>query len=502
MRRHTAFIAIAGLIAAGLIGAGLLLNGPAPVQWAAAQETDIQKKQHMEHARALSSAFRSVSKKLAPSVVSVRSERTIQPAVRFRNGRPEIPDEFRRFFDDDTFERFFEDIPNRPYRRRGMGSGVIIHKDGYIVTNHHVVRGADKVRVTLYDKRTFPAEVVGTDAKTDLAVLKIDAENLAAAKWGNSDKMEVGDWVLAMGSPFRLTRTVTAGIVSAKGRGNVGITDYEDFIQTDAAINPGNSGGPLVNLNGEVIGINTAIASKTGGYMGIGFAIPSNMARHIVTSIIEHGRVQRGRIGAAIQDLTQDLAKSFGYKLNGKGVLVGDVVQDGPADKAGLKSGDIVVEYNGESMDTAAHLRNAVAATKPGTKAALRVYRNGKYHTLTVTVGRIEDVTVPNQDRRNEATEATDEALGMTLNNVTEELAERLNLDKNAQGVVVTEVRPGSIAALATLRPGDLILSVGRRKVTDVDSFRKAIKSQDLSKGVRLRVQSRGLNRFVFIRKQ
>ncbi len=287
--------------------------------------------EHLEHATSLSASFKHVVRALKPSVVSISSTKrveTVRSDNRRRFGSEQTPDEFRQFFGDDFFDRFLFDTPSprRNFQQQGLGTGVIIRDNGYIVTNNHVVADADEVKVTLSDKRQFTAQIVGTDKATDVAVLKIDASNLQAASWGDSAALEVGDWVLAIGSPFGLEQTVTAGIVSAIGRANVGITDYEDFIQTDAAINPGNSGGPLVNLQGQVVGINTAIASRNGGNMGVGFAIPSDMAGSVINKLIEHGEVQRGYIGAAIQDLSADLADSFGYQGT-DGVLVGDVVR-------------------------------------------------------------------------------------------------------------------------------------------------------------------------------
>jgi len=502
MRTTKSRITLAVVSTLALVGGGtlfLMWNTGPNVSAAAVQPAD----RDVQHARALSNAFREVAKSLRPSVVSVRSVRTFQPAARKLPDAPEIPREFRRFFDDDNFERFFDRLPRRPFRQRGAGSGVIVSKDGYIVTNNHVVRGADKVTVVLYDKRSFTAEVVGTDAKTDIAVLKIEADNLTPAKFGDSDKMQTGDWVLAIGSPFHLSQTVTAGIVSAKGRGNVGITDYEDFLQTDAAINPGNSGGPLVNLNGEIVGINTAIASRSGGSAGIGFAIPSKMVQHIYTAIVKHGKVERGRIGAGIQDLTPKLAKSFGYKMNGGGVLVGDVLPDGPADKAGLKSGDIVISFNGRKMRNASHLRNTVAATAPGTKVAMKVFRDGKFRTLSVTVGKLDEqkrVAVNNNGGADPAGDETAD-FGMTLRNVTPALAKRLKLRDGETGAVVTDVESGSIAATLRIRTGDVIVAVGGKPVRNVDDFREAVKDADLSKGLRMQIHSRGLKRYVFLQK-
>lgn len=337
----------------------------------------------------LSQAFRQVAKSIRPSVVSISSTKRIaasQPRIQ----RFDVPEGFGGFLDDDILERFFEfQMPDGALEQQGRGSGVIVSEDGYILTNYHVAGEADEVNVTLSDGRQFRAKIVGGDKATDIAVLKIDANNLKPAKLGKSANLEVGEWVLAMGSPFGLDQTVTAGIISATGRANVGITDYEDFIQTDAAINPGNSGGPLVNLRGEVVGINTAIASRSGGYMGVGFAIPSEMAGRVMHSIIDKGFVTRGWLGAMIQDLSEELAESFKFEST-EGVLIGDVVAESPAANAGLKSGDIVTKYNGQAVETANELRNAVAATAPDTDATLEIFRDGERKTLKVRIAQLD----------------------------------------------------------------------------------------------------------------
>jgi serine protease Do len=286
---------------------------------------------------------------------------------------------------------------------------------------------------------------------------------------------------------------VTAGIVSAKGRANVGIADYEDFIQTDAAINPGNSGGPLVNMKGEVIGVNTAIASRTGGYMGVGFAIPSNMARTVMESIIDDGQVQRGYLGAVIQDLDADLARSFGFDGTA-GVLIGDVVPDGPADKAGLRAGDIVIQYNGQPVNKAARFRNAVAATDPDTDAELVVFRDGQRRTIKFTVGLLES--------RFAASVGSESALdlGMTVQTLTLELARKAGIEEGEKGVIVTSVEPGGLAARVGIRPGDVVVSVGSTNIADISDFRDAVKAEDLSQGIRMQVKREGVRRFVFLR--
>ena len=337
----------------------------------------------------LSGAFKDVARVLRPSVVSIRSVRKIRAENPGQpNGAgPEIPEEFRKFFDDGTLDKFFDrGVPQGSRQQQGMGTGVIVSADGYVLTNNHVVRGADEVEVILSTNRKLPAKIVGTDKATDVAVLKVAATGLAPAQLGSSENMEVGDWVLAIGSPFGLDQTVTAGIVSAKGRANVGITDYEDFIQTDAAINPGNSGGPLVNLQGQVIGLNTAIASRSGGSTGVGFAIPSDMVRRVMESILDIGRVDRGWLGVGIQERDEALAQSVGLKSS-RGALVGGVFPDGPAAKAGLKSGDVVLRVAGQEVRDANHLRHLVAGIAPKTKVRLDVFREKKTIQLEVTIG-------------------------------------------------------------------------------------------------------------------
>lgn len=450
-------------------------------------------KEQLARAADVSQAFQYVAKAMRPSVVSISSVRRVEPSV--RRGRP-VPEEFSRFFGDDLLDRFFEfQAPPGGFEQRGLGSGVIVSEDGYILTNNHVIRGATEINVTLSDNRTFPASLVGGDEKSDIAVLKVDAGSLTPARLGDSDTIEVGEWVLAIGSPFGLDQTVTAGIVSAKGRAEMGIADYEDFIQTDAAINPGNSGGPLVNLQGEVIGINTAIASRTGGYMGVGFAIPASMVRGVMTSIIEKGEVQRGFLGAGIQDLTDELARSFGYD-SARGVLIADVVVDGPAHKAGLQSRDIVVEVDGKPVERASQLRNLIASTPPGTHVSLLVFRDGTRRTFDVEVGRLESQATVARGRE----QAMD--LGMTVQTLTPEIAQQLGEDENLQGVVVTNVEPGGPASRVGIRRGDIILEVGAQEVRNAADFREAMAGQNLQQGVRIRVQREGARRFVFFREQ
>jgi serine protease Do len=498
--RNMAFVVSA--VIGGAVGAGLMLvrtDSTARLTHAAEGPVTADVRGGLAQAHDLSAAFRNVAKALRPSVVSISS--VTRPRMRMdrrsRPDRPEIPEQFRDFFGDDFFNRFreFQGPDGGGLEREGLGTGVIVSSDGYILTNNHVVRGADEVTVHLSDNREVAAKIVGTDAKTDLAVLKIDAAGLIPAALGDSEKAEVGDWVLAIGSPFGLDQTVTAGIISAKGR-SMRIADYEDFIQTDAAINPGNSGGPLVNLQGQVIGINTAIASQSGGYQGVGFSIPSGMVRMVKDAIVKQGRVQRGKLGAVIQNLNADIAKSFGFNST-DGVLVSDVQKDSPAEKAGLKAGDIVLRYNGQPVKSSNQLRNAVAATPPNSRSELVIFRDGKEQKLAITVAELEDEVAATTRGREEDSTAN---LGMTVQVLTPELARQLGYDRGEKGVVVTDVEPGSLAARGGLRPKDLVVDVNGAAVRTVRDFRDALDKNDAARGIRLQVKREGVRLFIFLK--
>jgi len=409
-----------------------------------------------------SKAFVAVAKKVNPAVVTITSEKVI------KYQRMRSP--FEEFFGEDFF-RFFEfPVPEGELRQHGHGSGVIVTQDGYILTNYHVVKGADRINVITFNRKTYKAKVIGTDPKTDVAVVKIDAEGLPAATLGDSDKLQVGEWVLAIGSPFseRLENTVTAGIISAKGRSNIGLAEYEDFIQTDAAINPGNSGGPLVNLRGEVIGINTAIQTTTGGYQGIGFAIPINMARKVMEALITEGRVIRGWLGVWIQSVGEDMAKALKLKEN-KGALVSKVVEGSPADKAGIKRSDVIVEFDGKKVKDATHLKNMVANTTPGKKVEIKVIRNGVIKRLTVKLAEL-----PSEEAKSPLAYETREKIGLRVQNLTPELARRLGYEGD-YGVIVSDVRPGSIAWRKGLRRGDLIMEINRQKIRSVRDYQRVL---------------------------
>ncbi|MDA2910181.1 Do family serine endopeptidase [Nitrospiraceae bacterium AH_259_D15_M11_P09] len=394
--------------------------------------------------------------------------------------------------------------PRRP--DLSAGSGVIIDASGYIVTNNHVVENASEITVTLGDRREFRATVVGTDPKTDLAVIKIEVDNLPALKWADYEALQVGDLVLAAGSPFGLTSTVTLGIISALGRGNMGITDYEDFIQTDAAINPGNSGGALVNMNGDLIGINTAIFSRTGGSEGIGFAIPSSIAVDIVDSLRRTGKVVRGWMGIAIQEVTPALAKSFKLKRPRGGVLISEVNESGPSAAAGLKRGDVIIGYDRKAIENVNQLRNLVARTHVGNKAEVKVIRDGKEEVLVIQIGERppDELLVarrrPTPAPEPESAELPDNVLAaLRVEALDAAMRSQLNLLDTTKGVVINHVEPGSSAEAAGLLRGDVVQEVNRRVIRDLDDYQKAaseIKKDDM---VVLLLSRRGNNLFVAV---
>jgi serine protease Do len=391
--------------------------------------------------------------------VSRQSPRSPMPGPDPFGGHDPMEEFFRRFFG--------ERGPSRP--QRSLGSGFIISEDGYIITNNHVVGDAAKITVRLSDKEEHEAKVIGTDDKTDIALIKIDAGRpLPTVPLGKSAALEIGDWVLAIGNPFGLEETVTAGIVSAKGR-VIGAGPYDDFIQTDASINPGNSGGPLLNLKGEVVGINTAIFSQSGGNIGIGFATPIDLAESIITQLKNKGKVTRGWLGVAIQEVTPELAKSFGLKES-TGALVADVTKDSPADKAGLQRGDVITKFNGTLVKDSRELPTLVAQRPVGEKVDLTVLRGGQEKSVTVTLGELSDT----QARAGQSEENT-ENWGLTVADLTADVARRFELEPEQQGVVIVDIEPGSPAELQGLQRGDLIEEVDRTPVKSVEDFKKAV---------------------------
>lgn len=445
-------------------------------------------------------AFASVVKKASPAVVHV----SVEKSVNSRRGTHPSPYDF---FNDPFFERFFgpqfksprnQRKQPRQYRQQGAGSGFIFADDGYILTNNHVVEDADTITVRLDDKREFKAEVIGTDPQSDVAIIKIDGSNLPTLPLGNSEQLEVGEWVIAIGSPFELNQTVTVGVVSAKGRNRMGITDYENFIQTDAAINPGNSGGPLLNIHGEVIGINTAIFSRSGGYMGIGFAIPINMAKSIKQQLLDQGKVTRGWLGVMIQDVNEDLAKSFDLDAT-SGVLIAEVTDDSPAEKAGLEQGDVLVTLDGAPLVDVADLRNKIAMTPPDSKVRLKVIRDGKEKTITVTIGE-QPADMTSMHRSSDSQETPLQEFGLSLQDLTPEVAEQFGYTKD-QGVLIADVEQGSPAARVGLQPGQLIEEVNRQRVRTLEELQQALASAS-SQQVLLRVRAGKASQYVVLRNE
>ncbi|MFQ5780302.1 MAG: Do family serine endopeptidase, partial [Nitrospiria bacterium] len=344
---------------------------------------------------------------------------------------------------------------------------------GLIVTNNHVIEKADEIKVLLSDKREFTGKVVGTDPKSDLAVIRIDAANLPSVTWGDSSKLQVGEYILAIGNPFGFTQTVTMGIVSAVGRANVGLTDYEDFIQTDAAINPGNSGGAMVNIHGELVGINTAIFTQSGGYMGIGFAVPSNMAKSVVKSLVKEGKVVRGWLGVAIQEVTSQLAEGFGLK-EVRGALVSEVLSDSPAERAGFKRGDVIITFMGKPVDDASRLRNIVARTEVGTRGKVKVIRDKEEIALEVLIEtQPKDMFARRREGRDDRPSTS--LNGIEVKTLTPDLARQTGISPDDSGVVVMTIEPGSAAEEAGLRRGDLIMEVNRRSIHDTRDYEEQL---------------------------
>ena len=415
----------------------------------------------MTIAKPVTPDFVELAKKLKPTVVNIRTTKNIKP--RQHAHRPQLrQNPFNNFFDD-FFGHYFDEMPQqRPHREQSLGTGFIISDEGYILTNNHVVNGADEVMVKLADGREFKGEIKGSDEKLDLALVKIsEKEKLPVAELGDSDRLEVGEWVMAIGNPFGLAQTVTAGIVSAKGR-VIGSGPYDDYIQTDASINPGNSGGPLFNVDGKVIGINTAIIS---GGQGIGFAIPINMAKDVVVQLRDKGKVTRGYLGIHFQPLTADLAKSFGLDTD-KGALVASVEKDTPAEKAGLKAGDIILEYDGRPINEGNELPRYVAVTPVDKTVKLAIFRDGKRQEVAVTIARMkEGATLAGADSVIES-----QSIGIEVQELTRELASRMGI-KDAKGLVVSEVKPGSPAEDAGISAGDMIIEFNGQRPDTLEQY-------------------------------
>jgi serine protease Do len=440
----------------------------------------------------LATSFAPVIKKVGPSVVNIYAAKRIRQDV-----SPLMRDPF--------FRRFFglpeEGEPGRrpPSRlEQSLGSGVIVSEDGYLLTNNHVVEGADEIKVVLQNERKeFDAKIIGRDPQTDIAVLKIEAKGLPAMTLTDSDKLEVGDVVLAIGNPFGVGQTVTMGIVGATGRGGFGIVQYEDFIQTDASINPGNSGGALVDADGRLVGINTFIISRTGGNQGIGFAVPINMARSVMDLLVREGKVTRGYLGVQLEpEITPDLAKALELSER-RGALITEVVDDSPAAAAGLKPGDVIVEFNGRKVDDRRHLQLSVAQTPPGSKAELKALRDGKEKTFTLTVGEFPSSQLAGREGADEG-QTADVLAGVEVSDLTPQLRRQYSVPQGVQGALVTDVEADSSAAEAGLRPGSVILEINRRPVAGAND---AVRLGNGARGpsVLLRVWSNGGSRYLVI---
>lgn len=439
--------------------------------------------------KTFSRPFIDVAKSCTPSVVFIRAEGAAD-----RGYNP------NDMFNDDFFRHFFGGPPRRQQGPQvSQGSGFIISKEGHIMTNLHVVRGAKKLTVILQDgtNRQVSASYIGGDRHTDIAVIKIDdayGNNFPFLELGDSDDLEVGEWVVAIGNPFSLEASVSAGIISAKGRQGLQITDYEDFIQTDAAINPGNSGGPLIDLDKKVVGMNTAIVSQSGGYMGIGFAIPSNILQNIKEQLVENGVVTRGFLGVSLQPIDPDLAEAFGTDTT-HGALIVDVVEDSPAEKAGLKQGDIVTKMNGNPIKSPAQLRNDVVLLPPGTQVTLTVNRNGKVMSIPVTLGTYGANTLVSSS-------TSSRTLGLTVDNLTNENIQQYKMNQEDKGVVIVSIEPGTPADTAGMKPGYLVMAVNHKKITNVTEFNDALQNVQTGQRILILVRQGQVMKFYTLKAQ
>jgi serine protease Do len=446
-------------------------------------------------------AFSSVVKKAGPAVVYIGVEKMANSFGGQGQGGGQDP---FGMFNDPFFQRFFgkqfqhPGMQPRQFKQRGAGSGFIISPDGLILTNNHLVEDADTIKVRLADEREFTAKLIGTDPQSDVALIKIDGTNLPTLPLGDSDTLEVGEWVIAIGSPFELSQTVTVGVVSAKGRSRMGINDYENFIQTDAAINPGNSGGPLLNIHGQAVGINTAIFSRSGGYMGISFAIPINMAKSIKNQLEKDGKVTRGWLGVVIQDVNEDLARSFDLD-KAEGILIAEVTDDSPAQKAGLKQGDVILSLNGTKLADVANLRNRIALTPPDSKVTLQLIRDGHPKNMDIIIGeQPSNLSRSARGSKGMGHGSLFEKMGMSLQDLTSELADQFGYTRG-QGVLIAEVAPDSPAARVGMQPGQLIEEVNKVRVHNLTELKKALKLAENPKQILLRVRAGEFSQYVVL---
>ena len=450
--------------------------------------------QNASAATGVPGSFAELAEKQSHVAVNISTTKTVQ--VRRFSPFQGQNDQFRHFFGDDFFRRFFGEIPEGQTKQRSLGSGVVVTEDGYILTNNHVVADADEILVTFSENEQCEAKVVGRDPETDIALIKVKIEkSVPAAKLGDSDALKVGDWVMAIGNPFGFGSTVTAGIVSAKGR-VIGAGPYDDFIQTDASINPGNSGGPLFNMDGEVVGINTAIVAPSGGNVGIGFAIPINMAKWVMSQLKEDGKVTRGRIGALIQMVTPEIKEKFDLETD-EGVLIADVTKDGPAEKGGMKRGDVIVEFDGKQVKDMGGLLSMVAKTPIGKKVEIVAIRDGKKKKFKVKIEeRTDDARMAGISQPE-----TEENFGLTVQELTPELAESLSLE-GQKGVVISGVKRGSPAYEEGLERGDLIQEIEHETIENLDDYRRVMEKMESKEQILMVVRHQGFTRYAVLKKE
>ncbi|MDD3626848.1 MAG: Do family serine endopeptidase [bacterium] len=423
-----------------------------------------EKKEAIDQLSVISKVFVEVAAEVKPAVVNINTETTISGNLPSNS-------------DDPYFDFYFN--PNQPRKSQGLGSGFIINNEGLILTNYHVIQDAKTISVRLSDQREFEAKLIGSDEQSDVALIKIEGENLPVAKLGDSDKVQVGEWVIAVGSPFSFEFTVTAGIISAMKRSGVTGARFENYIQTDAAINPGNSGGPLVNLNGEVIGINTAIVSRSGGFQGLGFAIPINFVKAIIPQLQDYGEVKHGVIGVAVQPLDKDLAKKYNIPEN-NGVIISEVYKDSPAEKEGLVKGDIILEVNSRKIDSVNSFIFEIGMILIGAKAEMKVFHEGQEKQVSVEVAPAESVIFQEAGKDS----VTDKELGLTVSNITETLAKQYKISPGIKGVVIIELKSNSVAGKSELKEGNIITEINRKKINNVEDYKKEISKANIKNGI------------------
>jgi serine protease Do len=484
----TAFILMVGVFVGLALSSRLDLTSPL------AAKNQVSSRS-VETLSQLSEALSEVAGVATPSVVNISTTRLIKQSEQAFD-----------FFDDPFFRRFFGDQaphPNIPkeHKEQSLGSGVIVSEDGYIVTNNHVIEKSQEIKVLLSNKRDYKAKLIGADPKTDLAVIKIEAKGLTALPWGDSNKLRAGEIVFAIGNPFGLNQTVTMGVIGAVGRANVGIADYEDFIQTDAAINPGNSGGALINARGELVGINTAIVSRTGGYQGIGFAVPSSMAKQVMDSLIKYKKVVRGWLGVSIQEVTSDLAEEFGV-TDLKGAIVSGVMKESPAEKAGIKQGDVLLQFNGKDVEDTGHLRNMVSQSPIGSKVKVKLFRKKKEMEVEVTIAELPKKLgeAAMEEGPGEDQEESNALSGVTVRELTPELAKRFGIKEGTAGVIVSKIDPGSKAFEAGIRPGDIVMQINQKDVASIEDYKNAVLKLKSKERILLLIRRKGEDLFLTIR--